>query len=169
MQGLQTKQGLARNYFDSVNRFSARHDIDRLIHPSRMSTSEKFITTTKKALNRLVDKIGIMTDEAANDYLEGPFLKIKNEPGTMNGAALALVFTCYEFGTREFVMRSENDFSWENLLSILQHPKNLKPFLTGNSEEYNSQEKIQEMEKFIEEFGITGPDLVRYLIFAKNL
>lgn len=149
-------QGLERNYFERVSYSAQRFSFDNLIPPSKRTVAQKFEMQSKKALNELIDlklfgdfelNHQKLSDIFLNDYLK------KIDPKSKNGAAFALVFCCFNFYTQKFTMKKHKDFlSWEDLVEFI----NKNPPSSG-------------FKKFIDDYGIKAPDLIRYLIYARNL
>lgn len=122
---------------------------DDFVPPAKRTIQQKFQIQAQRAANRL-EELKMMTGQSANLFLEEFIIPVSNQAGTMNGAAFALVFCCYDFLERKFVMdKSKNVISWKKLLENISQPK------AG-------------FDEFIKEYGITVNDLIRYFIYTEN-
>ena len=150
--------GLERKWFDRVGFTSlpgGRFDFDEFIHPSKRTVSQKFEIQFKLAINKLVDLNLVYSAEADNILRE--FLRpLCADSGSMNGAAFALVFTCFDPTTRKLILQSKTKFNWQNILEYIKDPKKIKKV-----DNYG-------FDSFLKEYGITAADLVRYLVYLQN-
>jgi hypothetical protein len=117
--------------------------IDEFTPPSKRTIQQKFQIQAMRAANTLVE-LKMMEGEAANLFLEKFGIPVSSQPGTMNGAAFALVFCCFDFRKNEFSLKK-----WQKLVQKISNPS------TG-------------FDVFVKEYGITVSDLIRYYIFAEN-
>jgi hypothetical protein len=136
-----------RVHMETETRYS--FGIDEFTPPSKRTIQQKFRIQSMKAVNKLVE-LNIMMGQAGNLFLEKFAQPISGNPGTMNGAAFALVFCCFDFKSNRFVMKkSEEVYTWKELTELINNPK-------GG------------LDEFIKEYGITVNDLIRYLVFATD-
>jgi hypothetical protein len=135
-----------RLYIASQTRYAL---IDDFTPPSKRTIQQKFQIQAMRAANKLVD-LKMMMPEAANLFLEKFAIPVSSNPGTMNGAAFALVFCCFDFMNNEFIMKDDADtLSWKTIQENISHPSH-------------------GFEEFVKEYGITINDLIRYFIFSEN-
>jgi hypothetical protein len=150
---MQNYQGLQRNYFERVGYSAERFSFDKSIAPSKRTISQKFEVQYKKAINILID-MNIFIDDIKDghkysDILINDYLR-NIEPQSKNGAAFALVFCCFDFHSKKFIItKQEGTRSWKYLIELIEHPS-------------------AEFKRFIEEYGIKIKDLIRYLIFSQK-
>jgi len=128
--------------------------------PAKRNPSEKFKIQGQKAVNTL-EKIGFVSDEAANRFFMEFLAPLSEECGTMNGAAFAFVMACYDWDRRRFVKKKRpENLSWEELVRFVDD----KAYRQGKL----NAERRELLEDLIREHGITGRDLVRYFVFAEK-
>lgn len=146
-------QGLERNYFERVSYSAERFSFDKSTIPSKRTISQKFEIQYKKALNTLID-IQMFNDAdyqglRLSDVLINDYLKTI-DPQSKNGAAFVLVFCCFNFYTKKFVIKKQKEehLSWEDIVDFIDKPPSAN------------------FKKFIDEYSIKTKDLIRYLIFC---
>jgi hypothetical protein len=108
----------------------------------------------KSAAIRLV-KMNYLSDEEAETFSS---LLANMSPRTLNGAALALVYTTYDPHTRTFLEEVDPKASGE--MKAYQK-KRCWSTLVKNL-------KGDDLQSFVHDYGITAPDLLRYFFFLKK-
>jgi len=142
---------LSKTDFDRIFWMSNIVDFD--VIPSKRTVSEKFKVQSSKAVLKL-SELGFYTDDERERFFGGPMTIIGSNPKSMNGAAFALVFTCYDFFQKKM-----NPSSWHHLLRCIQNSEYRK----------KNVKNYKEFESFLIDYGITVDDLIRYFIYAENL
>lgn len=122
--------------------------------PSKRTVSEKFKVQAYKAGFKL-SEIGLFSDDDRESFITGPLLTLSQNPGSFNGAAFALVYTCFDIYTKRF-----NPENWNNLVRLIQKADYRKTQLKLHATDFES---------FLIEFGINVDDLIRYYIYAYDL
>lgn len=145
---------LEKNWWARVHHYSHLYDFDDSGSQIR-TPSQKFIFMGKSAAIRLV-KMNLLADEEAETFSSSVLTSIT--PGTLNGAAFALVYTTYDPYTHTFL-------------------QDVDPKATGEIKAYQKKRcwstlvknlKSEELKSFVHDYGITGPDLLRYFLYMKN-
>lgn len=132
-----------------------RFNFDKYDVPSKRTQYQKFEISCKQAINQLVD-FNLISNDAANDFINEFIPKINESNRMMNGAALALIFCCYDFNSKKFLMDHRSHVSWNYIKQIIENPKKVK----------RTQYRFED---FIKDNRITIPDLIRYLIKSKSI
>lgn len=142
--------GLERDWYNRVAYYSERDNFDFSIQPSKRTNAQKFEASVLVALTEL-KKLNLYSKEKENEFLSSDYLlKINSENNSLNGPTFVLVFSCYDFTNHRLVMKKNDyQFSIEDLLDLIK--------------------KDTVLDDFCKQYGITIPDIIRYIIYVQNL
>lgn len=134
--------------------------------------TQRFEQLANEAMNKFLVPIGLMPVAVAEVLSTSVIPRLSANPGTFNSPAFVLVFCCYDFEKNCFreantpsrkitsdIIREEG-LSWPDLVRLIKNPR-----LAIN---LRQRDNVQIWETFLKSNGITVPDLVRYLIYAKQ-
>ena len=146
------KDGWNRIYF-----YSSLFDTDSWDGDKRKTSRQKFIHQGKIALRTLL-RLHYLSLEEAEWASKNVIEHIS--PGTMNGAALALVCTTFDVKAHKFLVQP--DASSKGAYREYQKKKCWKTLVETLSNEKSN------LKTFVDEYGITGPDLLRYFLYLRK-
>jgi len=137
-------------WFDRTAILSLNTLITDYIVPSQRTIPQKFQIETMKSLTKLKE-INLISVEEEYDYLSSDFYKsISEKDNTYNPGAFALII----YSINDLKAPKINKKKFNELLSIINDPYKM-----------DSHELLID---YINHFGITCEDLIRYAIFIDN-
>ena len=146
--------GLERGWYErTVAYYSERDRFDFSIAPAKRTMAQKFELSTLVALTEL-KALGWFSHAQENAYLSSDFFQIlKSESrNTWNAATFALVMSCYDFALRALMVHAERALhTIPELLDAVRQPPS------------------RAFDEFCKKYGITVPDLLRYIDYVESI
>jgi hypothetical protein len=138
---------------------------------------QRFEQLANEAINKYLVPIGLLPPASADALAESVIPRLSTDPETFNSPAFVLVFCCYDFEHNRFreedtspparkitdAIIRQDGLSWPDIVRLIQN-QDLATHLRKNGKGL----VVQLWKTFLKTNGISVPDLIRYLLYAKE-
>lgn len=132
------------NFMNRTGYFSVLYHGDTISGKDIRTASQKLMWQGRMAVHQLI-QLKMLTESQGSFFIQNILERVSARQETLNGGALALVFTCFDMNQKVMVMES-----WKKLVQMIDNGKKT------------------DWIAYLDRYGITPESLARYYIYLKN-